>query len=47
MQMDIVSVFPSEKDRRWFYVYYVQTNKVSDNDYKDDYMKLISSIREK
>ena len=39
--------FPSEKDRRWFYVYYVQTNKVSDNDYKDDYMKLISSIREK
>lgn len=39
--------FPSEKDRRWFYVYYIQSNKVSGNDYKDDYMKLISSIREK
>lgn len=39
--------FPSEKDRRWFFVYYVQTNKVSGNDYKDDYLKLISCIREK
>lgn len=39
--------FPSEKDRRWFLVYFIQTSKVSGNDYKDDFLTLISSIREK
>lgn len=39
--------FPSEKDRRWFYVYYLETSNVSGNTYTNDYMTLISSIKEK
>lgn len=39
--------FPSEDDRRWFYVVLLHTNNVASGDYKDDYMGLISSIKEK
>ena len=39
--------FPSEDDRRWFYVVLLHTNNVASDDYKDDYMSLISSIKEK
>lgn len=39
--------FPSEKDRRWFYVYYLETSNVSGNTYTNDYMALISSVKEK
>lgn len=39
--------FPSEKDRRWFWVYFIQTNNISGNEYKDDFISLISSIKEK
>ena len=37
--------FPSETDRRWFYITLTHTNNVTNN-YKDDYMTLISSIKE-
>ena len=37
--------FPSEKDRRWFFIYYIETSNVPGNAYTDDYMALISSIR--
>ena len=39
--------FPSEDDRRWFYVVLLHTNNVSGDDYKADYMTLISTIKEK
>ena len=39
--------FPSEDDRRWFYVTLLYTNNVDNDDYKDDYMKMISAIKEK
>lgn len=39
--------FPSEDDRRWFYVVLLHTNNVASADYNDDYMTLISSIKEK
>jgi len=39
--------FPSENDRRWFYVALLHTNNVASNDYKDDYMTLLSSIKKK
>ncbi len=39
--------FPSEEDRRWFYICFTQTNNVPGNDFKDDYMLLISNIRKK
>ena len=39
--------YPSEKDRRWFYVVLVLTNNVEGDKYEDDYMNLIASIREK
>lgn len=38
--------FPSERDRRWFYVYFLETSNVPGNTYTDDYMALISSIME-
>ena len=39
--------FPSEDDRRWFYVVLLYTNNVASDDYRDDYMTLISTIRKK
>lgn len=39
--------FPSESDRRWFYVVLLHTNNVSSNDYKDDYMSMLAGIKEK
>ena len=39
--------FPSENDRRWFYVVLLHTNNVSSDDYKDDYMTMLSGIKEK
>ncbi len=39
--------FPSENDRRWFYVVLLHTNDVVGDDYKDDYLRLLSTIREK
>ena len=39
--------FPSENDRRWFFIYYTESSNVTGREYKEDYMKLISSIREK
>ena len=39
--------FPSEDDRRWFYVVMMHTNNVASDDYKDDYMDLIATIKEK
>lgn len=39
--------FPSEDDRRWFYVVLLHTNNVASDDYKDDYMTLISTIKER
>lgn len=39
--------FPSESDRRWVYIVLLHTNNVSSNDYVDDYMKMLSSIKEK
>lgn len=39
--------FPSEEERRWLFVCFAQTNNVSGDNYKNDYLKLISSIREK
>lgn len=39
--------FPSESDRRWFYVVLLYTNNVSSNDYKDDYMSMLADIKEK
>lgn len=39
--------FPSEDDRRWFYVVMMYTNNVASDDYKDDYMDLIATIKEK
>lgn len=39
--------FPSESDRRWFYVVLLHTNNVSSNDYKDDYMSMLADIKEK
>lgn len=38
--------FPSESDRRWFFVYYLETSNVPGNAYTNDYMALISSIKE-
>lgn len=37
--------FPSETDRRWFYVVLLQTNNIEGDKYKDDYMKIIATIR--
>lgn len=37
--------FPSEADRRWFYVVLLQTNNIEGDMYKDDYMKILSTIR--
>ena len=39
--------FPSDDDRRWFYVVLLHTNNVASDDYKDDYMTLISTIKGK
>lgn len=39
--------FPSETDRRWFYVTLLYTNNVTNSsDYVDDYMTLLSTIKE-
>lgn len=38
--------FPSEDDRRWFFVYYIETDNATENYYKEDYMELIASIKE-
>jgi len=37
--------FPSETDRRWFYVVLLQTNNVEGDKYKDDYMTMLKTIR--
>ncbi len=37
--------FPSETDRRWFYVVLLQTNNIEGDKYKDDYMKILKTIR--
>lgn len=37
--------FPSESDRRWFYVTLIYTNNVDSDKYKNDYMTLISTIK--
>lgn len=39
--------FPSEKDRRWFFVTLLYTNNVASDEYREDYMKIISEIKEK
>lgn len=39
--------FPSEDDRRWFFVVIVHTNKVNSEGYEEDFMKLLSSINKK
>ena len=39
--------FPSEDDRRWFHVMYIQTSNTESSEYKDDYTALLASIREK
>lgn len=39
--------FPSEDDHRWFYVVLLYTNNVVSDEYKDDYMTLVSTIKEK
>lgn len=39
--------FPSEDERRWFYVVLLHTNNISSDRYTNDYMTLISSIKEK
>ncbi len=39
--------FPSTKDRRWFYVTLLHTNNISSNQYKADFMDLISALKEK
>ena len=38
--------FPSENDRRWFYITLMYTNNASIDEYKEDYLKIISSIEE-
>lgn len=38
--------FPSETDHRWFYVTLLYTNNVTGSGYVDDYMTLISTIKE-
>lgn len=40
-------VFPSEDDRRWFYVTFLYTNNVDDSTYKDDFMNMLATITEK
>lgn len=40
-------VFPSEDDRRWFYVTFLCTNNVDDSTYKDDFMDMLATIDEK
>lgn len=37
-------VFPSEDDRRWFYVTFLCTNNVTNDDYEEDYWDLLESI---
>lgn len=37
--------FPSETDRRWFYVVLLQTNNIEGDKYKDDYMKILATVR--
>lgn len=37
--------FPSESDRRWFYVTMIVVNSVSDGSQLEDYMKTLASIR--
>ena len=39
--------FPSESDRRWFFVTLLYSYDIDIDDYKEDYMDLIYSIREK
>ena len=39
--------FPSEKDRRWFFVTMLYTNNIPVNTYKNDYLEMLSSIRPK
>lgn len=39
--------FPAETERRWFYVTLLYTNNVSIDEYKEDYMNLLSNIKEK
>lgn len=39
--------FPSEEDRRWFYITITYTNNLSSKEYVDDYMKTLSSIQHK
>lgn len=38
--------FPSEDDRRWFYIVLMYTNNIVADSYQDDYMSLVSTIRE-
>lgn len=37
--------FPSEEDRRWFYVTITETTNIGTNKYKDDFMKIIKSVK--
>lgn len=39
--------FPSENDRRWFYVVLLHTNNVDTDTYKDDYMNILADIKTK
>ena len=39
--------FPSEKDRRWFSVSMIYTSNAQYNDYKNDYLQMLSTIRAK
>lgn len=34
-----------ETDRRWFYVVLLQTNNIEGDKYKDDYMKILATVR--
>ena len=37
--------FPSETDRRWFFITLLRTDNVVNPDYVDDYMTLISTVK--